>query len=73
MSVEQSSIGSERAAFTIDEFCSAHRISRGMIYKLWQAGSGPRFMTVGARRLISFEAASDWRRAREHDSATEAA
>ena len=49
------------AAYTIDEFCTAHRISRGMLYKLWARGLGPRFMNVGKKRLISNESAADWR------------
>jgi hypothetical protein len=52
----------EPAAYTIDEFCSAHRMSRSQLYKLWHAGVGPRFFLVGNKRRISNEAASDWRR-----------
>jgi hypothetical protein len=29
----------------------------------WKRGEGPRFMQVDSRRLISREAAADWRRA----------
>ena len=54
-----------RAAFTITEFCEAHRISRSKLYQLWAAGIGPRFMKVGVKVLISVEAAADWRRERE--------
>jgi hypothetical protein len=49
------------AAYTIDEFCTAHRISRGMLYKLWRKGLGPRFMNVGIKRIITNEGAADWR------------
>jgi hypothetical protein len=28
----------DRAAFTIAEFCEAHRISRSKLYELWDAG-----------------------------------
>ncbi|MGY3496753.1 hypothetical protein [Bradyrhizobium sp. USDA 4502] len=55
-----------RAAFTIKEFCEAHRISPAMYFKLRDAGLGPREMRTGRRVTISFEAAADWRRAREH-------
>jgi hypothetical protein len=55
----------ERAAYSLDEFCEDHRISRSMIYKRWDVGIGPRRMNVGARVLISAEAAADWRRERE--------
>jgi hypothetical protein len=53
------------AAFTVDEFCAAHRICRTRLYALWGEGRGPRFMKNGARRLISVEAAADWRREME--------
>ena len=56
-----------RKAFSIDEFCAAHGISRAMYYLLAKAGKAPRTMCVGARRLISEEAASDWRRLMETD------
>ena len=56
---------SERAAFTIQEFCEAHRISRSMLYKLFAEGIGPRLIKIGTKNLISAEAAADWRRARE--------
>ena len=52
-------------AYTVDAFCAAHGISRGMLYKLWLAGTGPRFKQVGAKRLISVEAAAEWRNAGE--------
>jgi hypothetical protein len=52
----------EPAAYTVDEFCTAHRIGRSHLYKLWRAGVGPRFFLVGNKRRISNEAASDWRR-----------
>jgi hypothetical protein len=55
----------EAAVYTVPEFCSAHRISMAMFYKLKIAGLAPRELCVGSRRLISFEAAADWRRARE--------
>lgn len=57
-----------RAAFTIAEFCEAHRISVAMYFKLRDAGLGPRVMRAGRRVTISFEAAADWRRAREEAS-----
>jgi hypothetical protein len=52
-------------AFTVDEFCMTHRISRPFFYKLLKDGTGPRIMKAGLRTLISIEAAADWRRARE--------
>jgi hypothetical protein len=44
-----------------------------MLYKLWAQDIGPRFMNVGAKVLISSEAASEWRRQRERVSSPEAA
>jgi hypothetical protein len=54
-----------RQAFSIPEFCDAHRISESYYYELKLAGLGPVEMKVGRRRIISAEAASEWRRARE--------
>jgi len=51
-----------RAAYTIAEFCLAHRISRSKLYDLWTTGRGPRFTQVGTKRIITNEAAADWRR-----------
>ena len=59
----------DRAAFTIAEFCGAHRISRSKLYHLWAAGTGPRVMKVGVKVLISIEAAAEWRREREQAAA----
>jgi hypothetical protein len=53
------------AAYTVNEFCNAHRVSRAKLYQLWAAGLGPRFMHVGSKRIITIEAAADWRRAGE--------
>jgi hypothetical protein len=57
------------AAYSIDEFCAAHGpISRGTLYNMWRVGTGPRFMIVGGgngKRIISTEAAAEWRRERE--------
>jgi hypothetical protein len=58
-------------AFTVIEFCKAHRISRSFLYSEWKAGRGPRFMRAGVKRIITFEAAADWRRACEAAAAAE--
>lgn len=55
----------QRDAFTVTEFCRRHGVSRAFLYLLWQRGEGPRFMQVGARRLVSVEAAAEWRRLME--------
>ncbi|WP_441260719.1 hypothetical protein AB7008_41660 [Bradyrhizobium sp. 521_C7_N1_3] len=54
-----------RAAFTIKEFCEAHRLSEAMYYKIRAAGLGPREMRAMRKITISIEAAKDWRRERE--------
>ena len=58
-----------RAAFTVSEFCDAHRLSRSKLYQLWASGRGPRIMRVGSKLLISVEAAADWRRDCEQEAA----
>jgi predicted DNA-binding transcriptional regulator AlpA len=55
-----------RLALSIPEFCAAHGISEGFFYKLKKQGKGPREMKVGARTLITFESAAEWRRTREN-------
>ena len=54
-----------RAAFTIKEFCEAHRLSEAMYFKLRNAGLGPREMRAMRKVTISVEAAKEWRRERE--------
>jgi hypothetical protein len=48
----------ERAAFTVDEFCDAYRLSR-------RTGKGPRFYHVGTQKRIFGAAASAWQRGLE--------
>jgi predicted DNA-binding transcriptional regulator AlpA len=59
-----------RLTLSIPEFCDAHGISEAFFYKLKKRGEGPRAMKVGARTLITFEAAAEWRR--QHENATQA-
>ena len=54
-----------RLALSIPEFCEAFSISEDFFYKLKRQGKAPRQMKVGARTLISMEAAAEWRRERE--------
>ncbi len=56
-------------AASISRFCARHDISRATYYNLRQAGLGPREMRIGARVLITAEAAAAWRREREAASA----
>jgi hypothetical protein len=53
------------AAYSIHEFCFAHRISVDHYFKLQRLGLGPDVMKVGTRTLISIEAATRWREQRE--------
>lgn len=55
----------EPDAYTVEAFCTAHRISRSTVYQLWDAGIGPAIMRVGKKVLISRESAAKWRRSRE--------
>jgi predicted DNA-binding transcriptional regulator AlpA len=55
-----------RQAWTIDEFCQAHAISRATFYNLLKRGTGPRVMKVGARTLVSDAAATEWREQMEN-------
>ena len=50
-------------AFTVNEFCARHRISVQLFYK--NRKQMPRSFNIGARVLISKEAAAAWRRERE--------
>ena len=55
----------QRLAYSINEWCDEHRISRSFYYELQKKNQGPKTMKVGARRLISHEAAAAWRRQME--------
>jgi hypothetical protein len=55
----------QRAAYSIPEFCTAHRICEAFYYKLRNAGLGPREMRAMRKVTISVEAATEWRRERE--------
>jgi len=74
MSLEHSPVRQAgRGAYSIAEFCVAHRISRSKFYQLVKQGLAPRMMCIGKRRLVSVEAAIDWRREREAASSGEEA
>ena len=59
-------------AFTVLEFCRAHRLSQTHYYELKKNGQGPDEIEIGRRRIISIESAARWRKARE-TAAAEAA
>ena len=69
--MEQVGTAPQEGAYDVAGFCRAHKVSRSLLYELWRQGRGPRVMRVGSRRLISREAAADWRR--EMESANSAA
>jgi hypothetical protein len=56
-------------AYSIKEFCQLHRISQATYFDLKNRGLGPVEMHVGRRRFVSAEAAAEWRRQREQDTA----
>jgi hypothetical protein len=58
-----------RLALTILEFCAAFRISEDFYYKLRRQGQGPRTMKIGARTMISIQAANEWLLEREAEAA----
>jgi len=49
-------------AYSIEEFCRRHSISRGTYYNLKLAGKGPVEGHVMGRTIIRKEAAHDWRK-----------
>jgi hypothetical protein len=48
-------------AYSIEEFCRRHSISRSAYYNLKQAGKGPREGHALGRILITKESAQQWR------------
>ena len=61
----------ERAAFTIAEFCEAHRISASFYFRIRALKLGPIESRLFGKVLISAEAARDWRAARERSARRE--
>jgi hypothetical protein len=51
-------------AFTIQEFCDAHRISRAQFYELQRRGLAPVVTRLLDKIIITFESAAAWRRRR---------
>lgn len=49
-------------AFSIEQFCKSHNISRAQYYNLRKEGRGPREMKVDGKPRISIESAADWRK-----------
>jgi hypothetical protein len=61
----------EASASTIPQFCAKHAISESFYYKLRAQNLAPRELRLGARVLITNEAAADWRRAQEARTAAD--
>jgi len=55
-------------AFSIQEFCDAHRISRSKYYELKANGLTPDEMDLDGSTKISVEAAARWRAEREAEA-----
>ncbi len=53
---------------SVQEFCKTNGISQSFFYKLRKQGKAPRCMIIGRRRIISSEAAQEWREAMESDA-----
>jgi predicted DNA-binding transcriptional regulator AlpA len=65
MGDRMSDLAQDRDAYSVQEFCSRHSISRSSYYNLTTAGIGPKTFKLGTRTLISREAAARWRAERE--------
>jgi hypothetical protein len=61
------------AAYTVREFCEAHRISLALYYVLKNRNEGPDEMRARGRVLISMEAAARWRKKRTKKQAARVA
>ena len=60
-------------AFSVPDFCRLHGgMSEAFFHKLVSEKRGPKLMKVGARTMISVEAAAAWRRERECEAETAA-
>lgn len=61
----------EPPAYTIDEFCEAHRISKPALYEMVAEGRGPKVIRKGTSGIIiPREAAEEWRRAQAEEWTT---
>ena len=67
--INATEIGAGLDALSIKEFCRRYGISDSFFYKLQREGKGPRTIKIAGRKMITKEAAADWQRAREAESA----
>ena len=54
-----------RGSFEVDEWCEYRRVSKPTLYRMWDAGTGPRrtWVGIGPQRkkpTISIEADREW-------------
>ena len=54
--------------YSTAEFCRSASISEEMFYKLRRTGRGPKIFKLGARTMISVEAARRWIEEREREA-----
>ncbi|HVI66274.1 MAG TPA: transcriptional regulator [Bradyrhizobium sp.] len=52
----------DQQVLTIAEYCKREKISRASLYKEWAQGRGPKSYHRGTHRLISVQAADEYRR-----------
>lgn len=52
----------EPQTFSVASFCELHGFSKPTFYLLLREGRGPKTIRVGRRRLITVEAAAEWRK-----------
>ena len=52
--------------YSVEEFLTAYGLSRTLFYSLIKKKQAPKMMHVGRRRLISIEAAEEWRKKMEN-------
>ena len=55
-------------AQSIKSFCESHSISRNLFYTLKAQGLAPKMMNLGRRKLITEEAAAEWRQKMQSQS-----
>ena len=55
----------EVKAYRVKDFCKAYGVSRSFAYNEMKAGR-LRYFNIGVMRLISFEAAEEWRQKYEN-------
>lgn len=60
-----------RSAISIKQFCTEHNLSRTLFYSLLKQNKAPKLMYVGRRRMISCEAAAEWRKQMEKNAGGE--